>query len=110
MRQSKHSLATAACLALGSVPWAQAFPTYANIEPQIIGPRQVDPNLPPAGESTANIPRPLVGNVPYGMRINSCTVPGKVALTFDDGPGALTNELLDLLDEYDSKVTFFVSK
>ena len=33
----------------------------------------------------------------------------KIALTFDDGPHAvLTNEILDILDEYDIKATFFV--
>lgn len=31
-----------------------------------------------------------------------------VYLTFDDGPSALTPELLDLLDEYNVKATFFV--
>ncbi|MDO5126956.1 MAG: polysaccharide deacetylase family protein [Eubacteriales bacterium] len=32
----------------------------------------------------------------------------KVYLTFDDGPSDLTPEVLDLLDKYDAKVTFFV--
>jgi peptidoglycan/xylan/chitin deacetylase (PgdA/CDA1 family) len=31
-----------------------------------------------------------------------------VALTFDDGPGEHTEELLDHLDEYDAKATFYV--
>ncbi|GHC81480.1 hypothetical protein GCM10007079_21500 [Nocardiopsis terrae] len=31
-----------------------------------------------------------------------------VALTFDDGPGEHTEELLDTLDEYDAKATFYV--
>ncbi|MCL2095979.1 MAG: polysaccharide deacetylase family protein [Oscillospiraceae bacterium] len=31
-----------------------------------------------------------------------------VALTFDDGPGIYTNELLDILDENDGYATFFV--
>jgi len=35
--------------------------------------------------------------------------PEKLALTFDDGPNpALTPKLLDLLDRYDAKATFFV--
>ena len=34
---------------------------------------------------------------------------GKVVyLTFDDGPGAYTEQLLDVLDRYDAKATFFV--
>ena len=31
-----------------------------------------------------------------------------VALTFDDGPGYYTNEILDLLQQYDAKATFFM--
>ena len=31
-----------------------------------------------------------------------------IALTFDDGPGGYTDELINLLEEYDSKATFFV--
>lgn len=32
----------------------------------------------------------------------------KVYLTFDDGPGKYTEEILDILDRYDVKATFFV--
>ena len=32
----------------------------------------------------------------------------KVYLTFDDGPSIYTNEILDILDQYDVKATFFV--
>lgn len=32
-----------------------------------------------------------------------------LALTFDDGPGERTGELLDMLNEYDAKATFFVT-
>lgn len=31
-----------------------------------------------------------------------------VALTFDDGPGEYTGELLDILEQYDAKATFFM--
>lgn len=33
---------------------------------------------------------------------------GYVALTFDDGPGRFTNELLDILDRYDVPATFYL--
>jgi peptidoglycan/xylan/chitin deacetylase (PgdA/CDA1 family) len=33
---------------------------------------------------------------------------GLIALTFDDGPGPLTKDLLDILEEYDVRVTFCV--
>ncbi|KAF4950733.1 hypothetical protein FGADI_8007 [Fusarium gaditjirri] len=63
----------------------------------------------PRGSSTEGISRPQLGNVPYGTVITTCTTPGVIALTFDDGPLAYTNDLLDLLDERDVQATFFVA-
>lgn len=64
----------------------------------------------PIGASTIGIKRPLVGNVPYGGNgIFSCTVPNTFALTFDDGPWKYTDELLDLLEIYNAKATFFMT-
>lgn len=37
-----------------------------------------------------------------------CSAVKCVALTFDDGPGKYTPELLELLDEYEAKATFFL--
>ncbi len=34
---------------------------------------------------------------------------GTIYLTFDDGPGAYTDEILDILDKYNIKATFFVT-
>ncbi|OIW22771.1 glycoside hydrolase/deacetylase [Coniochaeta ligniaria NRRL 30616] len=53
--------------------------------------------------------RARVGNVPYGSTIWTCSVPGTVALTFDDGPSAFTPGILDLLAQHDAKATFFVN-
>jgi peptidoglycan/xylan/chitin deacetylase (PgdA/CDA1 family) len=47
--------------------------------------------------------------VPSGAIIEHCTVPGVVALTFDDGPFIYTSHILDLLDEYGAKATFFIN-
>ncbi|KAK3691985.1 carbohydrate esterase family 4 protein [Podospora appendiculata] len=47
--------------------------------------------------------------VPRGYIIEHCTVPGVVALTFDDGPYTFTNHVLDLLDQYNAKATFFIN-
>jgi hypothetical protein len=45
-----------------------------------------DANAMPAGMSTAGIPRLKLGEFPYGgAGIFDCTVPGTIALTFDDG-------------------------
>lgn len=42
----------------------------------------------------------VVSKEPEGVR--------KVYLTFDDGPSIYTDEILDILDQYDVKATFFV--
>ncbi len=45
------------------------------------------------------------------LNTQNVTPNGKVIyLTFDDGPGKYTPELLDILKKYDVKVTFFVTK
>ncbi|KAI9226772.1 MAG: hypothetical protein DHS80DRAFT_18192, partial [Piptocephalis tieghemiana] len=41
--------------------------------------------------------------------IEKCSVPGTVAITFDDGPYRFTSTLLDTLDRLGIKVTFFVN-
>jgi peptidoglycan/xylan/chitin deacetylase (PgdA/CDA1 family) len=40
--------------------------------------------------------------------IDSCSVPGSFALTYDDGPGPYTPQLLDLLRRKNVTATFFV--
>jgi len=47
--------------------------------------------------------------VPVGQLLYGCTVPGTIAITFDDGPAEFTNKLLDTLAETDMKATFFVN-
>ncbi|KKK24714.1 hypothetical protein ARAM_004719 [Aspergillus rambellii] len=69
-----------------------------------------DAHATPGGPPTEGIPRPQIGSVPYGPQaIRSCTTPGTIALTYDDGPNQYTGDLLDLLDKYHAKVTFFVT-
>ena len=41
--------------------------------------------------------------------INVTTNTGVIYLTFDDGPGPYTEELLDILEKYNVKATFFVT-
>ncbi|KAA8648854.1 hypothetical protein EYZ11_007658 [Aspergillus tanneri] len=48
-------------------------------------------------------------SVPVGSLITGCTVPGAIALTFDDGPSHHTPALLDILSEYGVRATFFVN-
>ncbi|KKY33997.1 putative chitin deacetylase [Diaporthe ampelina] len=56
----------------------------------------------------AHLPRPELGSVPYGELITTCNEPDTVALTFDDGPWQYTEDLLDILRDYDAEATFFV--
>jgi peptidoglycan/xylan/chitin deacetylase (PgdA/CDA1 family) len=46
--------------------------------------------------------------VPYGVNIVNCTVPGKLALTLDDGPYLYTSQVLDILKAANVSATFFV--
>jgi len=48
-------------------------------------------------------------SIPIGSIISSCTVPGTVALTFDDGPYIYTDELLNILASNGVLATFFVN-
>ena len=67
-------------------------------------------NQHPEGKNTSSIPRPKLGSIPYGTTISKCKVPGTVALTFDDGPlKGFTNHILNLLQSYNAKATFFVT-
>ncbi|RHZ54881.1 chitin deacetylase [Aspergillus thermomutatus] len=67
-----------------------------------------DANQTPSGLNTSSVPRPKIGDVPYGVSIRACNVPGKVALTFDDGPYIYTSDLLDILKARGVKATFFL--
>ena len=62
----------------------------------------------PAYKDTSSVPRPRFGRVGYGNEIVHCTEPGKVALTFDDGPGPYTADLLDILKANNVRATFFL--
>ena len=53
--------------------------------------------------------RPWLGSVPYGEGIYTCQAPGTIALTYDDGPYLWTSQLLDILDNYGIKATFFIT-
>ena len=61
---------------------------------------------PPPGSSG---PPPPSSSVPVGSWVYSCTVPGTVALTFDDGPVSRTASVLDQLRDAGMAATFFVN-
>ncbi|WP_232524252.1 polysaccharide deacetylase family protein [Nocardiopsis gilva] len=62
---------------------------------------------PPKDGADAEIP----GMMPVRDDSVDCSDPASkcIALTFDDGPGERTPELLDALAEYDAKATFFLT-
>lgn len=41
--------------------------------------------------------------------IYQCTVPGEIALTYDDGPWVYTDAMVDVLNSNGAKATFFVT-
>ena len=68
-----------------------------------------DSNTAPAGASTANDPRPLLGSVTYDNDIIDCVAKKVVALTFDDGPYLYTGQMLDILKQFNFSATFFMT-
>ena len=58
-------------------------------------PKPPEPKPEPAPAPAAPAPAPTTGNK-------------VIALTFDDGPGPYTAHLLDILDQYSAKATFFL--
>ncbi|KAI5799929.1 carbohydrate esterase family 4 protein [Geopyxis carbonaria] len=67
-----------------------------------------DSDYVPAGGSTSGVARTKTSSVPYGD-IYDCTVPGNIALTYDDGPDIYTDGMLDVLASYNAKATFFIT-
>ncbi|KAL9587759.1 MAG: hypothetical protein Q9212_000051 [Teloschistes hypoglaucus] len=68
-----------------------------------------DSSHTPAGPTTLNDPRPLLGQVTYDNDIYDCAQNNVVALTYDDGPYLYTSQLLDILKSYGFKATFFMT-
>ncbi|KAI0996234.1 hypothetical protein K3495_g11945 [Podosphaera aphanis] len=69
-----------------------------------------DANKTPSGRNTSSIRRTKPSSVLYGAEgVYSCKNAGEFALTFDDGPGPYTSHILDVLDKYKAKATFFVT-
>lgn len=71
-----------------------------------------DTNETPEGfdTGTSSVSRPVLGSVPYdGTDVRNCTVPGTVALTFDDGSHLYTADLLATLKAANVPDTFFIT-
>lgn len=62
----------------------------------------------PTARKFANIPKPAEKPKPAPATPTPIVANKTIALTFDDGPGPYTEKLLDILDKYDAKATFFL--
>lgn len=85
-----------------------SMPESSNIGEQLPGEVSSSSSAIPSLNYLAQLPRPHLGSTPYGQVITSCTVPGTLALSFNDGPWLYTSDLLDLLQREDVHATFFV--
>ncbi|KAJ5549831.1 hypothetical protein N7461_004529, partial [Penicillium sp. DV-2018c] len=57
----------------------------------------------------ANITHHQATQLPYGAVLTHCTIPGTIALTFDDGPYIYTARILDTLAQHGARATFFLN-
>ena len=62
----------------------------------------------PTARKFANIPKPAEKPKPEPATPTPTVANKTIALTFDDGPGPYTAHLLDILDQYGAKATFFL--
>ena len=62
----------------------------------------------PTARKFANIPKPAEKPKPAPIAPTPAVANKTIALTFDDGPGPYTAHLLDILDQYGAKATFFL--
>ena len=101
-RSAVFRIATALALTLSlagcSVPLSENWVRYPFASPP-------EESGVPGGDS----PDPSADAKPQKERVApDCSEVKCVALTFDDGPGKYTPELLNLLDQYNAKATFFL--
>ena len=76
--------------------------TEGSVDPNTLGTYTIKYTATDEANNTSTEERKVyVKNKEAGSRV--------IYLTFDDGPGAYTNQLLDILKKYNVKVTFFVT-
>ncbi|CAI7619908.1 unnamed protein product [Penicillium glandicola] len=85
-----HFLAPLVLFLLPITTLSQAVPTSAN-------------------SNTAKTTQLKASELPVGAIITQCTIPGTIALTFDDGPYIYTSQLLDTLSQHGARATFFLN-
>lgn len=78
-----------------------------HVETEVKDGRQEEP-LQNDSATEQTVPTAVITEVPKISGIQEVEAKHKVYLTFDDGPSKQTDEILDILDQYDVKATFFV--
>lgn len=101
-------LSTWASVAL-SVPVAQRGTESGGGIAPWAGSGETPPPRTPSANRFVSLAGAAASSVPIGTIIQSCTVPGTVALTFDDGPYRFTGQILDTLRSNNIRATFFVN-
>lgn len=74
-----------------------------NVNEEVLGNYEITYEVTDNNNLTSEIKRKVIV-------YNEETTPGIIYLTFDDGPGTFTNQILDTLAKYNVKATFFVTK
>lgn len=105
------------------IPTAPSRSTAESPQPpvEVVPSEEPSPTPSPEPEPTVPIEQPEEPGLPIkpteppiemspskDSRAIDCMAKRCIALTFDDGPGPYTEQLLDYLDDYDAKATFFV--
>lgn len=109
MRFSSTALRTSLAATVILVLAGCSAPMPAPTNPEQSGQQYIaGPGATPAAPSPTQNPDGKPGKTAKAAKAPNCAKVKCVALTFDDGPGAYTEDLLDLLDTYQAKATFFV--
>lgn len=92
-----HMLGTLAAVLLFTASLSQAAVIPQNLEAQLQLLHEIHNNSV------------LQSPIPTGAILTHCTVPGTIALTFDDGPFIYTPQILDILSAHGARSTFFLN-
>ncbi len=78
------------------------------VDTQTLGDYQVTYQVTDSAGKTETLTRKVIVTDQDSL-VNGYVSDGTIYLTFDDGPGQYTDEILDILDKYNVKATFFVT-
>jgi peptidoglycan/xylan/chitin deacetylase (PgdA/CDA1 family) len=82
-----------------------ALPLSLAIHPYIYANITLPPFIPQLPDKRYN----QTSDLPFGTILTHCSVPGTIALTFDDGPYIYTAQILDTLAQHGARATFFLN-